>query len=475
MVDHRHMSRRLRSSALVAALMAIVAGASGNAQVSAPAKFSAAERSALYGALQHDEEPTRVALATIDDETLRAMVLRWAAKELGQRVRPAEIDRMWAIEPARVDVAAEFDRARSEARLDRWLVDASNRDPCYERLMVAFHRYAELVSGGGWKAMPAGKSLKPGERSATIAALRVRLAIEGYGSPTATDPQAFDQVLVDQVEAFQVTHGITPDGIVGPTTRTALDVPAEQRLEQIEANLERWRWLPRKPPTDRVVVDTGVAEARFVHHETDELVMRAIVGKPATRTPIFASRLEAVIFNPPWNVPNEIATKEILPKAARQPGYLQSEGFVRTAQGLQQRPGPKNALGRVKFDLDSPFGVYLHDTPGKAAFAGDNRALSHGCLRLEKPRELAAALLAWSMDQVDAAIGQGETQRTKIATPVALFVIHTTAFVDAKGQVNFRPDRYGWDHKLALALAGKDGLRAEAAPIATDCTVLQSR
>ncbi|HET9158984.1 MAG TPA: L,D-transpeptidase family protein, partial [Caulobacteraceae bacterium] len=144
------------------------------------------------------------------------------------------------------------------------------------------------------------------------------------------------------------------------------------------------------------------------------------------------------------------------------------------AQGLQQRPGPKNALGRIKFDLDSPFGVYLHDTPGKGAFAGDNRALSHGCMRLEKPRDLAANLLGWPMDQVNAAIDQGETQRTRIPAPIALYVIHTTAFVDAEERVNFRPDRYGWDHRLVMALGGTKAKIAQTEPTATDCATLKS-
>jgi murein L,D-transpeptidase YcbB/YkuD len=251
--------------------------------------------------------------------------------------------------------------------------------------------------------------------------------------------------------------------VLGPATRQALNVPAADRLEQISSNLERLRWLPRSLPAERVEVDTARATATLYRDDAPVLTMRAVVGKPSTKTPIFASRLEAVVFNPPWNIPSEIAANEVLPRAAREPGYLQREGIVRTGSGLQQRPGPLNALGQLKFDLPSPFGVYLHDTPSKSAFQREVRTLSHGCMRLEQPRALASLLLGWSPGQVDEAIATAETRRVALPRTVPLFVIHSTVFVGADGQLNFLPDVYGWDRKLGRALAGRAALSQAAA------------
>ena len=184
---------------------------------------------------------------------------------------------------------------------------------------------------------------------------------------------------------------------------------------------------------------------------------------------MFASALDAVVFNPPWNVPASIATKEILPKAAKDPGYLSRHHFVLVGGQLQQRPGPGNALGRVKFDLNSPFGVYLHDTPGRAAFAGENRALSHGCMRLEKPKELAEALLGWTPQRIGQAIDAGSTQRVALARPLPLIVTYRTVIGGHDGTVSFRPDVYGWDEKLMAALAGHNVLAENDHP-KTECS-----
>jgi murein L,D-transpeptidase YcbB/YkuD len=166
------------------------------------------------------------------------------------------------------------------------------------------------------------------------------------------------------------------------------------------------------------------------------------------------------VFNPPWNVPNSIAQAEILPKAAKDRGYLARNDFTYVDGHLQQRAGPKSALGLLKFDLNSPFGVYLHDTPSKSAFARRVRALSHGCVRLEKPRDLAKLLLGeqgWSPDRVEAAIASGKTQTVALQTTTPLYVLYWTTPVGKSGRVRFRSDVYGWDRKLAGALAASGG------------------
>lgn len=433
--------------------------------------FSDLERRLIVQALQRTADGAGAPTAAVDDATLQAMILRQARIEAGQRLRPVEVDRLWALQPPVRDLAAEFAAARAEGRLEAWLRALAPADPRYAALLAVRPRYAKLVADGGWTALPPGPVLKAGDTHPSLLALRQRLAAEGYAvaAPAAGLEEVFDAPLSAVVERFQTLHGLEIDGVVGPETRRALDVTAAARLAQIDANLERYRWSPAVLPADRLEVDTGLAEATLFERGAPVLTMRVVVGDLKHKTPMFASRLEAVVVNPPWNVPSSIASAEILPKAARDKGYLARNGFRFVDGRLQQRPGPGNSLGRLKFDLPSPFGVYLHDTPGKSAFTRRIRTLSHGCMRLEKPRELAAALLGpqgWTLAQIDAAIAQMTTRRIGLDRPVPLFVVHRTAFVDADG-LHLRPDVYGWDAALTRALAGRT--YADAAPGATEC------
>jgi murein L,D-transpeptidase YcbB/YkuD len=185
--------------------------------------------------------------------------------------------------------------------------------------------------------------------------------------------------------------------------------------------------------------------------------MRAIVGDRGHKSPMFISRLESVVFNPPWNVPPSIAAKELLPKERAHPGYLARNDFIFVVGGaLRQLPGPRNSLGQLKFDFPSPFGVYLHDTPARAIFAQAERWRSHGCIRLEKPRELAAAVLGpqgWTADRIDTSIAAGDTSRVGLSAPVPLYVLYWTVVIAPDGAPEFRRDTYGWDAELTRALA----------------------
>lgn len=456
-----------RSAGAWALAVALVFG--GLAAAAPAGAFSDLERRLIVQALQRTADGAGAPTTAVDDATLQAMILRQARIEAGQRLRPTDVDPLWALQPPVRDLAAEFAAARAEGRLEAWLRALAPADPRYAALLAARPRYVKLVADGGWTALPPGPVLKAGDTHPSVPALRQRLAAEGYAAPAATPEEVFDAPLSTVVERFQTLHGLEIDGVVGPETRRALDITAAARLAQIDANLERYRWSPAVLPADRLEVDTGLAEATLFERGAPVLTMRVVVGDLKHKTPMFASRLEAVVVNPPWNVPSSIATAEILPKAARDKGYLARNGFRFVDGRLQQRPGPGNSLGRLKFDLPSPFGVYLHDTPGKSAFTRRIRALSHGCMRLEKPRELAVALLrpqGWTLAQIDAAIAQMTTRRIGLDKPVPLFVIHRTAFVDADG-LHLRPDVYGWDAALTRAPAGRS--YADAATGATEC------
>jgi murein L,D-transpeptidase YcbB/YkuD len=439
---------------VLAALLAL--GPAGPGQAQPAAAWSAADRAAAAGALSAAGELDPARAAALDDAALSRTVEAFAARELGQRVRPAAIDRLWAIEPPRRDVAAELAAARASGGFEAWLASLSPPHGAYRALLAAQSRYRAIAARGGWPSLPPGEAPRLGERGARAALLRERLALEGYVTAGGA-PDAFDGGLRDALRRFQRGHGLADDGVLGPATLAALNVSAAERAAGIEANLERWRWLPHRLPPDRIEVDVAGQTVRLLQADCETLSMKAVVGDPAHRTPMFVSEVQAVTFNPPWNVPASIARAEILPKAARDPGYLAANDFVLVDGRLQQKAGPKSALGQIKFELPSPFGVYLHDTPGKAAFARSRRDLSHGCLRLEKPSELAALVLApqgWTAQAVAGAIAAGRTQTVKLTTPVPLYVLYWTASVDPMGAVSFRPDIYGWDRPLSEALGG---------------------
>lgn len=430
-------------------LLALSVALLGGSALGAASPLTGAERVAIGEALDLGDTVFR-----LDDGALTARLLERAREMAGQRLRPARIDSRWSLEPPVRDLPAELQTARAAGRLGPWIAALAPDAPGYRALSQARGRYAMMADIGGWPTVPEGPSLRSGDRGAAVLTLRARLAAEGYGAPFA-DLTLFDAGLETAVRDFQGRHALGVDGVIGPATRAALNVTAAERLAQIDANLERWRWMPRTLPADRVEVDTGAQEATLFQEGAPVLRMRAIVGSPKHPTPMFASRIEAVILNPPWNVPASIARNELLPAEARRPGLLAGMGIRWVDGHLQQRPGPNNSLGVIKFDVTSRFGVYLHDTPGKGLFAQPVRAFSHGCMRLEQPRDLALAVLApqgVGPVQLDAGLAASVTRRINLQHRLPLYVVHWTVRADTEGSLSFSPDIYGWDRKLMAAL-----------------------
>ncbi|HEY4254039.1 MAG TPA: L,D-transpeptidase family protein [Roseomonas sp.] len=228
-------------------------------------------------------------------------------------------------------------------------------------------------------------------------------------------------------------------------------VAAPDRLRQIEVNLERQRWLPRPLPADRAWVN--VADQRLVLYRAGRPVFstRVVVGEDAPRnqSPEFRASLEAGIYNPPWVIPRDIVAAEILPQIRRDPAYLARNDMVLRDNGeVEQRPGPNAGLGVIMFDMPNRFDVYLHDTPDKQVFARDNRRISHGCIRVQNPVEFAALLMRQPVETIDQAIAAGGTTRNSLPTPVPIFVVYQTAFADADGTLQFRPDFYRRDAEI---------------------------
>jgi murein L,D-transpeptidase YcbB/YkuD len=366
----------------------------------------------------------------------------------------------WALRPEPYDPSPGLIEAVTRGRLAEWLAALPPPGPRYAALQQALAHYRDYAKRG-WSPLPAGKPLRLGDQDPRAALLRVRLAAEGY-DPGSGAAAAFDAPLAAALTQFQRLHGLVADGVLGRETLAALNLPASARLGQIVANMERARWAPRDPPPTRIEVDSGSATLDYYRDGLIQLSMRIIVGRAADPTPMFRDQVEAVVLNPPWNVPVTIAVKEVLPKAQRDPAYLSRNDFiVRPGPGpvsarLQQRAGPKSALGLYKFDMPNGFAVYLHDTPARSLFDGDKRNLSHGCIRLQQPRELAELLLGEDQGMqpsaIAAAVGTGTTQRIVLRRPIPVIVSHWTVAARA-GETAFRPDVYGWDAKLAAMVA----------------------
>lgn len=356
----------------------------------------------------------------------------------------------WHVERPDPDLRARLERAANGNPAEA-VADLLPQHPGYDRLRSALERYRAIARSGGWPAVADGPSLGLGASGTRVAALRVRLAVTGDLPSAGGD--AFDEPLDAALRRFQVRHGLDADGIVGPATRAALNVPAESRVQQIELNLERWRWLEPTLGERYVLVNIAGFEAGLYDNDRLTLGMRAVVGTRYHRTPIFSDEIRYIVFSPYWNIPSSIAREEIRPKGR---SYMRRNNIEVLPSGrLRQRPGPDNALGRVKFMFPNRFSVYLHDTPARELFARSARSFSHGCIRLEKPLALAEALLrgqGWTMDEIEEATRRSTPRTVNLDEPVPVHILYWTAWVDEKGTIQFRRDLYGRDPAVLRAL-----------------------
>ncbi|MCR5872935.1 L,D-transpeptidase family protein [Phenylobacterium sp. J426] len=393
-------------------------------------------------------------------------LLRYARDVKVGRLALGDFPELWAVRPPPYDPAPELAKAVAEDRLQPWLDGLAPRYAGYVALKRGLVRYREIATAGGWETIPPGAAMGFGSTDPRVPALRKRLAVEDPQAE-ATGSPTFDKALQDAVVRAQKRYGLKPDGVVGNGTLAYLNQPVGQRVLQIIANMERWRWLPATMPSTRVQVNSGAAIVTLFRDDKPVLSMKAVSGKPGDETPMLMSAIHSVVINPPWNVPSRIAREELWPKERARPGYLASHNYrIIPVEGgeprLQQKSGDSSALGRFKFDFDNPFAVYLHDTPSKGGFDLYARQASHGCVRIEKPRALAEALLAadpaWAYSAAfDTALGDGsKTQRVKLPEQVPVMILYWTAFAGADGLMHFRGDPYNWD-RLLLTKVGVVG------------------
>jgi murein L,D-transpeptidase YcbB/YkuD len=314
-----------------------------------------------------------------------------------------------------------------------------------------------------WPALelPEGvKKLEAGDTAEAIVSLRRRLRLLGDLERDGAGP-VYDSTLVLAVQRFQRRHGLEPDGIIGAGSLRAFNVPLARRLRTMLINMERLRWVPEQQPADLLVVNIPEFRLHVYEQGREVMSMAVVVGATATRTVIFSDTLSQIVFSPTWTVPTSITRNEILPKMARDPGYLRKNnmeivGGTASLPVIRQRPGASNALGRVKFLFPNSYSIYMHDTPSQGAFALEKRAFSHGCIRLSQPRELAEYLLRddpdWTAESIRQAMYGGRETTVLLKQKRPVRIGYFTAWVDGEGQLNFRDDVYGHDERLAREL-----------------------
>lgn len=450
----------------VAALLNTLAGADSDAiRLDA---LPLADLDRALRTLQSTKHPTAAQLADAD-VLLSASYATYGENMLTGQLDPRQFNQSWHINRQEEKIDSALTLTLREDDLSAGLVRMRPQDPMYDSLRTEFVRYRAVVARGGWQPIPDGPQLKPGKSAspARLAALRARLAAEGYlpdtaakagDSASARAPSTYDHALAGAVAQFQVEHSIAVDSMLGGETLEAMNLPAQYRLGQIAANLERYRWMPRTLGTRYIMVNVP----QFYLHAFDSgqkvLDMKVIVGQEYQdkATPVFSDSMEYVVFRPYWNVTPDIAAKEIFPKEEANPGYLAANNMEvyndHGRQAIRQRPGPKNSLGLVKFMFPNDFNIYLHDTPNDELFNKDVRAFSHGCIRVEKPTELAEWVLGWPADKVEQAMHDGSDDHTvKLPRKIPVYIVYFTTFVE-NGDLYFGNDLYDRDSQLVNEL-----------------------
>jgi murein L,D-transpeptidase YcbB/YkuD len=354
--------------------------------------------------------------------------------------------------------------------------------PSLTGLQQALQVYKDIAAKGGWPTLPPVSKLQKGDTGGTVAVLRRRLVVTGDLAKGKREGEVFDDDVEKAVMRFQERHGFDPDGVVGKETLLALNVSAEDRVRQLQIGLAARERVPKDLGDPAVIVNVPDYRLKVIEDGNKALEMKVVLGqKRQWQTPLLDSQIKYLIFNPKWNVPDGIFEKEMIHHLRKNPEYLAKNNMVvlghvdgktqavdastidwaqvsarNPGYRIVQREGAGNSLGRVKFMFPNPHAVYLHDTPQKSLFKRQMRALSHGCVRVERPMDLATYLLKddpeWTREMIEKAIASGRNRDVPLPQPVNVHIIYITTWVDDQGRVNFRDDIYGKDAELASEL-----------------------
>ena len=382
------------------------------------------------------------------------------------RLSPSKVYRDLKLPRRHFEPTIALTKALAEGDLKGFLQRLSPREAQYQALVRALARYRRIAANGGWRTL--------GEHPLR-AQLAARLALEDpalarLGHPSAT-------ALAESLRRFQARHGLKPDAVLGPQTEQALNVPVQERIDEIKANLERWRWLPRHLPDRYILVNVPAQSAALIEHGRTKLMSKVVIGRnqAGDTTPILLTDADAIVANPAWTVPGDIAIAGLLPHLRRDPNYLRSRHMVllgappnmridwakfsgkHLPYQIIQLPGPGNALGNIMFDMPNHFDVYLHGTSDPALFDLANRARSHGCVRVQRILAFADLALEGAVNDpartLGAALATGKTQRLMLTHALPIYLLYWTAQVEGGHTVAFWPDRYNRDPPLLAMLA----------------------
>ncbi len=447
-----------------------------------PKKYQVKDLSKLFSQLKIAPDPARRdALEREIDVVLSGTYFNWASDFYRGVANPHDAkNTAWQVKPNKIKLHKALLTLLGERKSKYGYYEFAPLHPEYNNLKMALAAYRAREAAGGWSVLPMALALRPGQSSPAVPALRQRLLAASADS-AARASVLYDGALVSAVKAFQADAGLRPDGVVSGATVRELNVPIDQRIEQILLNMERWRWLPKKFEPDYLMVNIPEYRLRVVENGQEALAMRVIVGKTLTATPIFSDQMEYVVLAPYWNVPFSIIENELKDKLTADPHYLDRldmevvKGSGRKATivdpatvdwanvtqenfkfTLRRRPGPQNDLGNAKFIFPNSNDIYLHDTPHGELFSQVSRNFSHGCVRVEEPIKLATYLLrdkpGWDQQTILDSIATHREKYITLPKKLPVYLVYLTAWADADGHAHFRDDIYGHDKELAREL-----------------------
>ncbi|MEO1312707.1 MAG: L,D-transpeptidase family protein [Pseudomonadota bacterium] len=448
----------------------------------------AALRSAASHGLPVDRyAPAELATLTSDEESyhdreiaLSKAFLTYARDVNSGLLEPRSVDRDIVVAPKRPNPEALLEGLAETRDPVGYLQALAPTHAHYTDLLGERARLEVLISQGGWgETVPDGPTLRPGDIDPRVVDLRTRIStMSGMDLGISEE---YDDVLQEAVKALQLRHGLNDDAVIGPRTLAAINVQPDRRLQQVLVNLERQRWLNYERGARHIYVNQADFSVQVIDHGKTIYTSRVVIGKNKHRTQEFNDTMTHMVVNPTWHVPRSIATEEMLPKLKRNPGSLGRSMQIMTRNGtrvnpqlvdfsrfnksnfpfiVKQRPGGGNALGRVKFMFPNEFNIYLHDTPAKSLFSRDARAYSHGCVRVQKPFELAEVLLApqseTPKETFQGFLNSGREQYVNLEVPVPVYLTYQSAWIDEGGVPQYRDDIYGRDGRVfdALSAAG---------------------